>query len=66
MFEVFSAVGTVGLSIGATTRLDEVGKIIIIICMLAGRVGPLTFLFLLIRKSKKKSWKVITEDVSIA
>ncbi len=66
MFEVFSAFGTVGLSIGATTRLDEVGKIIIIICMLAGRVGPLTFLFLLIRKSKKKSWKVITEDVSIA
>lgn len=46
-FEVASALGTVGLSLGATGMLDAVGKIIVIGCMFAGRVGPLTlFLFL--------------------
>jgi trk system potassium uptake protein TrkH len=47
VFEVVSALGTVGLSIGGTAMLDEVGKVIIMACMFAGRVGPLTlFLFL--------------------
>jgi len=47
VFETFSALGTVGLSIGGTERLDAVGKVIVMACMFAGRVGPLTlFLFL--------------------
>ncbi len=47
VFEVVSALGTVGLSTGGTALLDPVGKIIIMLCMFAGRVGPLTlFLFL--------------------
>jgi len=48
LFEVVSALATVGLSMGATARLDDVGKIIIMACMFAGRVGPLTlFIFLM-------------------
>ncbi|MCB9598474.1 MAG: potassium transporter TrkH [Sandaracinaceae bacterium] len=47
VFEVVSALATVGLSIGGTASLDAVGKVIVILCMFAGRVGPLTlFLFL--------------------
>jgi trk system potassium uptake protein TrkH len=46
MFEVVSAVGTVGLTIGGTPLLDDFGKLVIMACMFAGRVGPLT-LFLL-------------------
>ncbi|MAQ16334.1 MAG: potassium transporter TrkH [Sandaracinus sp.] len=47
VFEVVSALATVGLSIGGTAELDEVGKWIIALGMFAGRVGPLTlFLFL--------------------
>lgn len=47
VFEVVSALATVGLSIGATPLLDAVGKLVIVACMFAGRVGPLTlFLFL--------------------
>ena len=42
IFEVVSALATVGLSTGGTGALDEVGKIIIITCMFAGRVGTLT------------------------
>jgi trk system potassium uptake protein TrkH len=47
LFEVISALATVGLSTGGTGALDSVGKIIIIACMFAGRVGPLTLFVLL-------------------
>lgn len=47
LFEVVSALGTVGLSIGGTPALDEVGKVIVMICMFGGRVGPLTLLVFL-------------------
>ncbi len=50
LFEVVSALATVGLTIGATGELDGVGKVIIMACMFAGRIGPLTlFLFLVSR-----------------
>ncbi|TNF26164.1 MAG: hypothetical protein EP329_21645 [Deltaproteobacteria bacterium] len=42
LFEVVSALGTVGLSMGATPHLDDAGKIIVIVIMFIGRVGPLT------------------------
>lgn len=41
-FEVASALGTVGLSRGITPSLTSTGKIIIIICMYLGRIGPIT------------------------
>ncbi|MBN2797578.1 MAG: hypothetical protein JXX28_00365 [Deltaproteobacteria bacterium] len=47
LFEVVSAFGTAGLSMGATGQLDDVGKALIMLFMFAGRVGPLTlFIFL--------------------
>lgn len=50
-FETFSALGTVGLTIGGTARLDGVGKVIIITCMFIGRVGGLTLLMFLNSRS---------------
>lgn len=47
LFEVCSAVGTVGLSIGATAQLDGFGKLVVTALMFAGRVGPLTLVLLL-------------------
>ena len=44
IFEAGSALGTVGLSCGMTGALTTAGKIIIIIVMLIGRLGPLTLL----------------------
>jgi len=41
-FEVTSAFGTVGLSLGLTPFLTVLGKLVIIIMMFIGRVGPLT------------------------
>jgi len=47
IFEVTSAIATVGLSTGATARLDEIGKVIIMLAMFAGRIGPMTLFMLL-------------------
>jgi trk system potassium uptake protein TrkH len=47
VFEVASAFGTVGLSRGATGELDGVGRVVIILIMFIGRVGPLTLGFFL-------------------
>ena len=41
-FETVSAFGTVGLSTGITPALSDFGKIVVMVCMLAGRIGPLT------------------------
>jgi len=41
-FEAVSAFGTVGLSTGVTGGLTAIGRIVIIMTMFAGRVGPLT------------------------
>ncbi len=44
MFEAASALGTVGLTTGVTATLTAAGKLIIIVVMLVGRLGPLTLL----------------------
>jgi trk system potassium uptake protein TrkH len=42
MFEIVSAVGTVGLSTGITPSLTPGGKMLIALLMFAGRLGPVT------------------------
>ncbi|MCE5197304.1 MAG: TrkH family potassium uptake protein [Negativicutes bacterium] len=42
LFETFSAIGTVGLSMGITRELLPFSKLVIILLMYAGRVGSLT------------------------
>lgn len=45
LFETASAIGTVGLTLGVTTKLGAVSKIVLIILMFVGRVGGLTLVF---------------------
>jgi trk system potassium uptake protein len=52
LFEVVSALATVGLSTGGTAALDALGKLIIMVCMFVGRVGPLTLFVLLARPAR--------------
>lgn len=52
-FEVVSAFGTVGLSTGITASLMPVSKILIILMMLIGRVGILTFTLALAKRLAK-------------
>ena len=55
-YEMFSATATVGLSRGLTSKLDSVGKIIVIIGMYLGRIGPITMaLFFSVGRSEKNN-----------
>ena len=45
MFETMSAIGTVGLSLGATPGLGIISQIILIVLMFFGRVGGLTLIY---------------------
>jgi trk system potassium uptake protein TrkH len=45
LFEAVSAFGTVGLSMGKTAGLNTVGRLVIIMLMFIGRLGPLTLAF---------------------
>lgn len=52
-YEVVSAIATVGLTKNFTGSLHFAGKIIIIICMYLGRIGPISLILLF--KSNKKN-----------
>lgn len=41
-FEVVSALSTTGLSLGITSQLNDIGQILLCLCMFVGRIGPLT------------------------
>ncbi len=53
-FEVVSAFGTVGLSLGVTPFLSSIGKVTICIVMLIGRVGPLTLLLAIAARAQSE------------
>lgn len=53
LYEATSAIGTAGLSTGVTQRLSGIGKVIIIIMMYIGRIGPFTLAFALTNNKKK-------------
>jgi len=54
LFEVTSAFGTVGLSTGLTPALTTAGRVVIIITMFIGRVGPLTFAAAVAQRQRHK------------
>lgn len=53
MYEILSAVSTVGLSRGLTPLLPPAGKIIVIIAMYLGRIGPIAMLLFFQQKRGK-------------
>lgn len=57
LYEATSALGTVGLTLGLTPKLSSIGKVLIMIMMYLGRVGPLTVMLALTRKKKKSGYK---------
>ncbi|MEF3312132.1 TrkH family potassium uptake protein [Paenibacillus sp. GYB004] len=65
LFEVTSAFGTVGLSMGLTPELSALGKLIIILTMFIGRLGPLTLAFALSQKQSREKFRYLEEKVLI-
>lgn len=52
MFETASAMGTLGVSLNVTEKLNVFGRIVIMILTLAGRVGPITLLLAILQRKQ--------------
>ena len=68
VFETFSAFATVGLTANITPLLSFVGKVIIILLMYIGRIGPITMVLVFAKRYNQMKGKDIvypTSDVLI-
>jgi len=65
LFEVVSALSTVGLSTGVTGRLADGSLGVLILCMFAGRVGPLVLVSSLIGERKRHSYSYPEADILV-
>jgi trk system potassium uptake protein TrkH len=63
LFEVVSAFGTVGLSMGATAKLNGWGKLLLVVMI--GRVGVLTFSYLIAGPEGKNGIEHAEENLMI-
>ena len=66
VFEVVSAVSTVGLTRGATPQLGAAGKLLIMLTMFAGRIGVLYFVLAFIRRRDPVPYRFPEENVLVA
>lgn len=64
IFEVMSAFGTVGLSTGITPLVGSITKVLLIITMFIGRIGPLTLAVFF--TTKKPSSRIILPEEEIS
>lgn len=65
LYEVVSAIGTVGITLGITPTLCTVSKIVIMILMFCGRIGGLTFLLFFAEKKSQVPLERPTENILI-
>ncbi|MBM7096530.1 TrkH family potassium uptake protein [Bacillus sp. H-16] len=65
IFEVSSAFGTCGLSMGITSELSQASQNTLMILMFIGRVGLVAFLFSIRRQEQKTHFKYPTERIII-
>ncbi|WP_017187101.1 TrkH family potassium uptake protein [Alkalibacillus haloalkaliphilus] len=65
IFEVSSAFGTTGLSMGITNELSNFSQILLMGLMLIGRIGILTFLFSFNRGKTKDRYRYPKEKINI-
>ncbi|WP_243708600.1 potassium transporter TrkG [Actinomadura sp. GC306] len=61
LFEVVSAFGTVGLSTGITAELPPAAKVVLIVLMFVGRIGPLTFATALALRERTRRYELPVE-----
>lgn len=65
LFEAASAVGTVGLSMGITSGLGAVSRLLLILLMFFGRVGGLTLVFAALSGTRKQVVKFPLEKITV-
>jgi trk system potassium uptake protein TrkH len=65
LFEVTSAFGTVGLTMGLTPELSTLGKVLICLTMFAGRLGTITLAYALQPKQEKELFRYPEGKITI-
>ena len=65
LFECVSAMATVGLTLGITTKLSVISEIILIILMMLGRIGSVTVFSALFSDKSKITSKLAQEKIQI-
>ena len=65
IFEVYSALGTVGLSRDYTTTIGLAGKIILCICMFLGRIGPITMVIAFTMRDTKTALRLPKGKITV-
>ncbi len=65
LFETVSALGTVGLSTGVTPYLNPLSRLLVVVLMFVGRLGPLTVASALVRERPLDDWRHPEEDVMV-
>jgi len=65
MMEIFSAIGTVGISTGITRDITVVSKYILILLMYCGRIGSMSFALSFMEKKKSNPVQLPVERITI-
>ena len=65
LFETGSAIGTVGLTLGITSTLSGVSRVILMILMFLGRVGGLTLIYAALPSAEASKVKLPLEKISV-
>lgn len=65
MFEVFSAIGTVGMSTGLTRDLSLASRIVVILLMYCGRIGSMSFALSFTERKKVAPVQLPVEKIMI-
>ena len=65
LFEVGSAIGTVGMTTGITRELSAVSRLIIILLMYCGRIGSMSFALSFLERKKSVAVRLPKERITI-
>ncbi len=65
LFEVLSAIGTVGMTVGITRDLNIISQVIIIVLMYCGRLGSLSFALVFAQRSASASVRQPQEKIIV-
>ena len=65
LFESASAVATVGLTMGITTQIGSISKIILMILMYTGRVGGLTLVFAAVTRKSLGNRQYPADNIAV-
>ncbi len=65
LFETGSAIGTVGLTLGITSTLSGISRVILMALMFFGRVGGLTLIYAAVPSSESSKIKLPLEKITV-